>query len=133
MQLYIFEMNCIANELLMVFRSEKKLSKEVYLNESIGADKEGNEISLIDVTAGEEEDMVDTIVQKDNLSRLGVFIDKVLTKREKKIIYMRYGIPDGEREYTQREIAELFGISRSYVSRIEKKALLKLKDAYEQQ
>ncbi|MBE5927786.1 MAG: sigma-70 family RNA polymerase sigma factor [Lachnospiraceae bacterium] len=133
MQLYISEISCIANELLMVFRSEKKLSKEVYLNESIGADKEGNEISLIDVTAGEEEDMVDTIVQKDNLSRLGVFIDKVLTKREKKIIYMRYGIPDGEREYTQREIAELFGISRSYVSRIEKKALLKLKDAYEQQ
>ena len=133
MQPFISEMNCIANELLMVFRSEKKLSKEVFLNESIGSDKEGNEISLIDVTAGDEEDLLDSIVQKDNLSKLGTFIDKVLTKREKTIIYMRYGIPDGEREYTQREIAAIFGISRSYVSRIEKKALLKLKEAYEQQ
>ena len=130
--MYISANNCIDNELLMVFRSEKKLSKEVYLNESIGSDKEGNEISLIDVTAGEEEDMADVIVKKDNLSKLGSFIDKTLTKREKVIIFMRYGIPDGKREYTQREIASMFGISRSYVSRIEKKALLKLKEAFEQ-
>ncbi len=129
----ISEVSCIANELLMVFRSEKKLSKEVYLNESIGSDKEGNEISLIDITACEEEDMVNTIVQKDNLLLLDTFINKVLTQREKTIIFMRYGIPDGEKEYTQREIAKQFGISRSYVSRIEKKALLKLKEAYEQQ
>lgn len=116
----------------MLFRSEKKQSKEVYLNEPIGSDKEGNEISLIDIIETVDEDVADKLELKENISKLYIFVNKILSKREKEIICLRYGVPDGENELTQREIADMMGISRSYVSRIEKKALQKLKNAYDQ-
>lgn len=131
-RLATYASRCIDNELLMLFRSEKKHSKEVYLSDSIGSDKEGNEISLIDVIETEEEDITDKILMQENLKKLKYYADSVLSDRERKIIYMRYGIPDGTKEYTQREIAQLMDISRSYVSRIEKKALRKLRNAYDE-
>lgn len=131
-RLATYASRCIDNELLMLLRSEKKQAKEVYLNESIGSDKEGNEISLIDIIETSEEDITDRVLLKEDLGKLYDYVETVLSDREKNIIYLRYGIPDGSKEYTQREIADIMGISRSYISRIEKKALLKLKKAYEE-
>lgn len=131
-RLATYASRCIDNELLMLFRSEKKRSKEVYLSDSIGSDKEGNEISLIDVIEAEDEDITDKILMQENLRKLDSYMNTVLNDRERKIIYMRYGIPDGAKEYTQREIAQIMSISRSYVSRIEKKALKKLRKAYDE-
>lgn len=130
-RLATYASRCIDNELLMLFRSEKKRSREVYLNEPIGSDKEGNEISLIDVIETEDDDVVENIAHDENISRLSEYVRSLLTDREREILCLRYGIPDGDREYTQREIADKMGISRSYVSRIEKKALGKLKRAYD--
>ena len=120
---------CIENELLMLMRSSKKQSKEVSLFEPIGAEKEGNAIQLLDICVAEEIDIVEHMEELERLSKLQEYIDKVLTKREQEIILLRYGLLDG-REVTQREIADKLNISRSYVSRIEKKALKKLKAAY---
>lgn len=131
-RLATYASRCIDNELLMLLRSEKKQAKEVYLNESIGSDKEGNEISLIDIIETSEEDITDKVLLKEDLGKLYDYVETVLSDREKNIIYLRYGIPDGSKEYTQREIADIMGISRSYISRIEKKALFKLKKAYEE-
>lgn len=114
----------------MMMRSDKKASKDVYLYDSIGSDKEGNEISLIDIIEYEEEDIAERVTMQENISKLGRIINKTLDEREKDIIIMRYGL-DGKKERTQREIAAKYGISRSYVSRIEKNALSKLKKAYE--
>ncbi len=130
-RLATYASRCIDNELLMLFRSEKKQSKEVYLNEPIGSDKEGNEISLIDIIETVDDDVADKLELEENIIKLRVFIDKVLNNREKEIIALRYGMIKGQKELTQREIADKMGISRSYVSRIEKKALVKLRDAYE--
>lgn len=130
-RLATFCSKCIENEMLMYFRSTKKQAKDVYLNEPIGADKEGNEISLIDILESIDEDVSEKLWIKDNLKVLKKNIYEVLTPRERKIIFMRYGIPDGKKEYTQREVAAKLGISRSYVSRIEKRALDKLKRKYE--
>lgn len=130
-RLATYASRCIDNELLMLFRSEKKRSREVYLNEPIGSDKEGNEISLIDVIETEDDDVVENIAHDENISRLSEYVRSLLTDREREILCLRYGIPDGDKEYTQREIADRMGISRSYVSRIEKKALSKLKKAYD--
>ncbi len=116
----------------MLFRSEKKQAKEVYLNESIGSDKEGNEISLIDIIETPDDDITDKVLLNEDLGKLYEYVDDVLSDREKRIICLRYGIPDGSKEYTQREIADIMGISRSYISRIEKKALYKLRKAYEE-
>jgi len=132
-RLATYASRCIDNELLMLFRSEKKQSREVYLNEPIGSDKEGNEISLLDVIEAVDDDIIEQINHDENISKLYVYIGKLLTDREKEIIYLRYGIPDGGKEFTQREIADMMGISRSYVSRIEKRALLKLKNAYDEE
>lgn len=126
-RLATFCSKCIENELLMNFRSEKKQARDVYLNEPIGADKEGNEIALIDIIESVDDDVTEKIVLIENIKLLRENLDKVLTKREREIIYKRYGIPEGEKEYTQREIADEMGISRSYVSRIEKRALEKLR------
>ncbi|HIU02656.1 MAG TPA: RNA polymerase sporulation sigma factor SigK [Candidatus Onthocola gallistercoris] len=120
---------CIDNELLMMLRTERKLSREISLYEPIGTDKEGNEIAFIDVVEDTSEDIVDNMVQSEHIRRMYTFIEKVLTQREKDIIYMRYGLY-GNKEKTQREIAEQMGISRSYVSRIEKKALSKLRQCF---
>ena len=131
-RLATYASRCIDNELLMLLRSEKKQAKEVYLNESIGSDKEGNEISLIDIIETSDEDVTDKVLLKEDLGKLYDYVETVLSDREMNIIYLRYGIPDGSKEYTQREIADIMGISRSYISRIEKKALNKLKKAYDE-
>jgi len=120
---------CIENELLMLMRSSKKQSKEVSLFDPVGSDKEGNTIQLLDICVAEETDIIEQMEEQQNLSKLREYIDKVLTKREREIIILRYGLSGG-REVTQREIADKLNISRSYVSRIEKKALMKLKAAY---
>ena len=126
-RLATYASRCIDNELLMLFRSEKKQSREVYLNEPIGSDKEGNEISLLDVIEAVDDDIIEQINHDENISKLYVYIGKLLTDREKEIIYLRYGIPDGGKEFTQREIADMMGISQSYISRLEKKIISQLK------
>ena len=128
-RLATYASRCIENELLMLFRSSKKQSKEVFLSEPIGSDKEGNTIQLIDICVAEEVDIISQMEEQNNINKLKNYMDKNLTRREKEIIELRYGLNDGK-EVTQREIAEQLNISRSYVSRIEKKALKKLKAAY---
>ncbi len=120
---------CIENELLMFFRSRKKIGKEISLYEPIGNDYEGNEIRLLDILEAEQEDLAEAMDFKRNSSRLYDYAKKVLTPREWHILCLRYGLLQ-TRECTQREIAKELGISRSYVSRIEKKALLKLRNCF---
>jgi RNA polymerase sporulation-specific sigma factor len=129
-RLATYAARCIDNELLMMLRSEKKTAKDVYLYDSIGSDKEGNEISLIDVIEYTDEDVVERVTLEEHISRLEEYVEEALNAREKEIIRMRYGLR-GSKEKTQREIAQIYGISRSYVSRIEKKALEKLRKCYE--
>ncbi len=121
---------CVENELLMNFRARKKTARDVYLYDTIGSDKEGNEISLIDIIEYEDEDIPERLTREQHLRKLKGFMNEVLTKREREILQLRYGL-DGQREWTQREVAQRYGISRSYVSRIEKKALLKLNQCYQ--
>ncbi len=128
-RLATYASRCIENELLMLIRSSKKQSREVSLYDPIGSDKEGNTIQLLDICVAEEVDIISQMEEQKRLSKLRNYIDKVLTKREREIIMLRYGLYGG-REVTQREIADKLNISRSYVSRIEKKALKKLKAAY---
>ena len=122
---------CIENELLMMLRGRKKKAREVSLYEPIGMDKEGNEISLLDVIENEQTDVLDRMELKQNVGKLGTLLDARLTDREREIICMRYGLSGG-REITQREIGNMLGISRSYVSRIEKRALCKLREGFAQ-
>ena len=128
-RLATYASRCIENELLMLMRSSKKQSKEVSLFDPIGSDKEGNTIQLLDICIAEEPDIVERMEEQQKLGKLREYVDTVLTDREKEIISLRYGMENG-REVTQREIADKLNISRSYVSRIEKKALKKLKAAY---
>ncbi|MBR2409545.1 MAG: RNA polymerase sporulation sigma factor SigK [Lachnospiraceae bacterium] len=121
---------CIENELLMFFRAGKKTAKEVYLYDPIGTDKEGNAINLLEVIVAEEEDYTEQFERKEKLAVLPQLLKNHLEEREREIISLRYGISGG-RELTQREIADRLAISRSYVSRIEKKALRKLREEYE--
>jgi RNA polymerase sporulation-specific sigma factor len=114
----------------MLLRAKKKTSREVSLYEPIGTDREGNEINLLDVIEQEQTDIVDRMEVEDRLSHLAGLIRDRLTAREREIIVLRYGLSDRE-EITQREIGRKLGISRSYVSRIEKRALEKLKAGYE--
>jgi len=123
-RLATYAAKCIENEILMYVRSSKKTKLEVYLQEPIGVDKEGNEICLIDVLGTESDGILDEVESKISVTRLYNLIDRVLEGKEKLIIQLRYGLT-GEPQ-TQREIAKVLGISRSYVSRIEKKALRKL-------
>ena len=129
-RLATYAARCIDNELLMMLRSKKKTSREVSLYEPIGTDREGNEISLLDVTAQEQPDIVEQMELERSLSRLAGMIDSLLSEREKEIICLRYGLYGGD-EVTQREIGRKLHISRSYVSRIEKRALLKLREGFE--
>ena len=115
---------CIENEILMHFRNDKKNSKNVSLNDSLGFDKDGNEITLLEVLKTPAPDFVSDIHEQDNLKLLTKYFN-VLNKREKEIISKRYGL-NNEKEKTQKEIADSLNISRSYVSRIEKRALTKL-------
>ncbi len=118
---------CIQNEILMSFRAEKKHSSEISINETIDIDRDGNPLAYIDVISSDENISAET-ERKIMSERALKCIKTVLTLRERQIIIMRYGLC-GTREMTQREIAEKLGISRSYVSRIEKSALEKLKEA----
>lgn len=129
-KLSTYASRCIDNELLMLLRAKKKTSREVSLYDPIGTDKEGNEISLLDVIEQEQTDIVERMETKCRIRRLPKLIEERLTDREKQIIMLRYGLQSG-REVTQREIGRMMGISRSYVSRIEKRALEKLKAGYE--
>lgn len=114
----------IANEILMYYRNNKKNSKNVSLDEGIGFDKEGNEITMSDILKTPAPDFVENINTKDDINKLRKYMS-VLTDREKNIIIKRYGL-NNEKEITQKNIAKELNISRSYVSRIEKRALTKL-------
>lgn len=115
---------CAENEILMFFRGDKKNSKNVSLNEGISYDKEGNEITILDVLKTPDPDYAEEIQKNDNIALLKKYMN-VLTKRERDILEARYGLNNTD-EYTQKEIAKKLGISRSYVSRIEKRATTKI-------
>ena len=125
-RLATYASRCIENEILMLFRNNKKQKSEVYLQDPIGVDKEGNEICLIDVLSSEKDSVLEKVESNLQIKALYNKIGVSLTEREGEILKMRYGLIDGKCK-TQREIASILGISRSYVSRIEKKALKKLK------
>lgn len=128
-RLATYASRCIDNELLMLLRSGKKQGREVYLSEPIGADKEGNEIRLLDIMETQDEDIVSKMELQNDIKKLYYYLENCLTERERKIICRRYGLM-GQSEATQREVAIETGISRSYVSRIEKKALKHLGDCF---
>ena len=129
-KLSTYASRCIDNELLMLLRSRKKNAREVSLYEPIGTDKEGNEINLLDIIEQEQTDVVEQLDLKENTKKLQCLLNEVLNDREREIIFLRYGLLTGK-EVTQREIGEALHISRSYVSRIEKRALLKLREGFE--
>ena len=148
-RLATYASRCIDNELLMTFRSDKKRAREIFLYEPIsGDDGEGNALRFLDVLESVDEDIPERMEKEENIEKLYGYIEKNLTEREKLIIRLRYGVSEGKgtreqlvilRRYgldgqppqTQREGAAQCGISRSYVSRIEKKALQKLRRAYD--
>ena len=115
---------CIENEILMYYRGDKKNNKNISIYEGIGFDKEGNEITILDILKTKDPDFLEEIHKNDNIKLLKKYMN-TLTKREKEILIKRYGL-DGNEEITQKEIAEYLGISRSYVSRIEKRATTKI-------
>lgn len=121
---------CIENEILMYLRTKKKSSREVSLYEPIGTDREGNEIQLFDVIETEGEDAHSKVELKEDIRMLYQRVEKELTPRERTVLKLRYGLYH-EEEYTQKEIARRLGISRSYVSRIEKGAIAKLREYFE--
>lgn len=129
-RLATYAARCIDNELLMYFRGKKKTSREVSLYEPIGTDKEGNQINLMDVVESTDRDIFEVIELKGNTRKVYEAIPRVLNQREREIIEWRYGLYN-RKPVTQREIADKLGISRSYVSRIEKRALEKLKGCFE--
>lgn len=130
-KLSTYASRCIDNELLMLLRAKKKTSREVSLYEPIGTDREGNEINLLDIIESEQPDVTERMELVSNLKKLGHILQD-LEEREKEILFLRYGIVTGK-EVTQREIGEYLGISRSYVSRIEKRALHKLRKQFEKE
>ena len=125
-RLATYAARCIDNELLMLMRGDRKLSREVSLYDPIGTDKEGNELTLLSILEHEDEDIIDQLDKKQSLRKLSKILSKVLTPREYFVVIRRYGLY-GHHETTQRELAKQLNISRSYVSRIEKKALEKLR------
>ena len=120
---------CIENEILMHFRNGRKSSQDVSLSETIDTDKDGNPLTLIDILSTEY-DFADDLDIKLKSKKLNEYINSELDEREKRVIALRYGL-DGNEPLTQREVASKLGISRSYISRIEKKALLALRKKYE--
>ncbi|MBO5246122.1 MAG: RNA polymerase sporulation sigma factor SigK [Eubacterium sp.] len=126
-RLATYAARCIENELLMYFRSKRKHSREVSLYEPVGVDKEGNQIRLLDICETQDPDIVEELEQQRRIACLQELLPRVLHGREREIILMRYGI-DRSKPLTPREIAQKIGISRSYVSRIEKKALKRLRE-----
>lgn len=128
-RLATYAARCIDNEILMLIRNGRKFANEVSLEEPIGFDKEGNEINLYDVVGTDDTDVIEAVELKTKTAHMYKFIKSVLTERERTVICMRYGVM-GYTPKTQREIAKKLGISRSYVSRIEKKAIEKLEEAF---
>jgi len=124
-RLATYAARCIENEILMLIRNNKKIRSEVYLQDPIGLDKEGNEISLMDILSSDKDSILEVVENKIQVKKLYCILQTCLQERERRIIEMRYGLIDGKPK-TQREIASILGISRSYVSRIEKRALKKL-------
>ena len=125
-RLATYAARCIENEILMSIRSSKRIKQEISLSLPIGVDKDGNEISFNDILGTDTDEIIDSIDCKIQAGKLHKAIKEVLTPREQKVIILRYGL-DGYGQRPQREIAKVLNISRSYVSRIEKKALEKLK------
>lgn len=130
-KLATYAAKCIENEILMTIRASKKHNSDVYLQDTIGIDKDGNEVTLQDKVADDSDSIDEQVGLKLQTKQLYEKMKKVLKGREKKVIELRYGILTGE-AVTQREIADMLGISRSYVSRIEKKALKKLEKEMEE-
>lgn len=124
-RLATYAARCIENEILMYIRSSKKYSNDMFLQDPVGHDFDGNEITVMDMFKSDDDPVPDEVSEKIDIMRMMQKIDEVLDEREREIIKMRYAIYGGE-EITQREIASMLGISRSYVSRIEKKALKKI-------
>lgn len=131
-KLATYASRCIDNEILMVLRSNRKLSREVFLNDPIGQDKEGNEIKLLDILVSEENEPGMDLIRSEEIGILREALKKVVNGREREILFLRYGFY-GDHQFTQRDIAKAYGISRSYVSRLEKKALDKIKAYFMQQ
>lgn len=128
-RLVTYASRCIENELLMLLRKEKKCAREVSLYEPIGVDKEGNEISLLDIIHCEDDSILNLLVYSSNVKRLYEELIALPDVRERQVLILRYGLYGGE-ELPQREVAKLLGISRSYVSRIEKRALEHLRKKF---
>jgi RNA polymerase sporulation-specific sigma factor len=124
-RLATYAARCIENEILMTIRSNKKIQNQLSLQDPIGIDKEGNEISLLDILGTETDTVLDEVEKKLQTGKLYKIMDRVLKKRERIVLELRYGLSNGTIK-TQREIAQMLGISRSYVSRIEKRAIKKL-------
>lgn len=129
-RLATYAAKCVENEILMLLRSSKKYSREVSLFEPIGVDKDGETVSLVDVLEMDNKEILDSIILTQDVKELYEAYETCLKDNEKQVIRMRYGL-FGQKEETQREIAEKLGISRSYVSRIEKKAIEKIKAEFE--
>ncbi len=130
-RLATYACRCIDNELLMLLRGKKKTAREISLFETIGQDKEGNEICLVDIIEQQQPDIIEELEMAENVKKLFLMLGESLTEREREIIIMRYGLC-GKRERTQNEVGTELGISRSYVSRIEKRALQKLRGRFQQ-
>lgn len=129
-RLATYAARCIENEILMTIRSNKKIKTEISLQDPIGVDKEGNEISLIDILGTDSDEVLNKVELKIQIKKLYKKMSDVLKKRERTVLELRYGISGGGCK-TQREIANMLGISRSYVSRIEKRAIRKLFKAFQ--
>ena len=129
-RLATYAARCVENEILMLLRAGKKRAKEVSLFEPIGTDKDGETVSLVDVIEIENPKTIDQLILDQDIKELYQAFDQKLTENEKQVISMRYGLFKGK-EHTQREVAGVLGISRSYVSRIEKKAIGKLREEFE--
>lgn len=129
-RLVTYASRCIENELLMMLRGEKKRNREISLNEPIGVDKEGNSISLMEVTCINELDVLSRMEHDEDVIRVRAYVEQILNEREREIIILRYGLNE-KQPMTQKAVGDLLNISRSYVSRIEKRALEKLKKAFD--
>lgn len=129
-KLATYAARCVENEILMYMRVKKKLQRESSYYEPIGTDKEGNEIRLLDIMESGEPPALEQIGLKDDTKKLYRLLEQILPERERQVLIMRYGLYQGK-EYTQREIAGKLGISRSYISRIEKNALQHLREYFQ--
>ena len=129
-RLSTYAARCVENEILMYMRAKKKYMRETSYYEPIGTDKEGNEIQLLDIMESGEPEAMEQIQLKDDSLRIYRLLEERLSERERLVLIMRYGLYGG-REYTQSEIADRLGISRSYISRIEKNALHRLREYFQ--